>query len=130
MHTIGEISMAYCSHCGAQIAEDANFCPKCGTKTPAGKTAKVPYPSDEFQDAFYRVGTELERAFTIAAHETHAALKKASENIQQKNTTQTSQASQEGTVVCQNCGAKNVTGAVFCYSCGKRVGPESGSGST
>ncbi len=122
--------MVFCSHCGAQIAEDANFCPKCGTKTPAGKTAKVAYPSDEFQDAFYRVGTELERAFTIAAHETHAALKKASENIQQKNTAQTSQASQEGTVVCQNCGAKNVTGAVFCYSCGKHVGIESGSGST
>ncbi len=119
--------MVYCSNCGAQIADDANFCPKCGTKTPVGKTAKVAYPSDELQDAFYRVGTELERAFTIAAHETHAALKRASDNIQQKSSTaQSSQTAQEGTVVCPNCGAKNVAGAIFCYNCGKKITAEGG----
>jgi uncharacterized membrane protein YvbJ len=117
--------MVYCSHCGAQLAEDAYFCPKCGTKTPLGKTAKAQYPSDELQDAFYRVGTELERAFTIAAHETHAALKKASDSIQQKNSAaQSSRPAQEGTVVCPNCGTKNVSGAVFCSNCGKRITPE------
>jgi ribosomal protein L40E len=117
--------MVYCSHCGALLAEDAYFCPKCGTKTPLGKTSKVSYPSDELQDAFYRVGTELERAFTIAAHETHAALKKASDSIQQKSaSTQSTQSTQEGTVTCPNCGAKNVAGAVFCSNCGKRIAPE------
>jgi ribosomal protein L40E len=117
--------MVYCSHCGAQVADDAYFCPKCGTKTLVGKTAKVAYPSDELQDAFYRVGTELERAFTIAAHETHAALKKASDNIQQKTSTeQTSQTAQENTITCPHCGAKNVAGAVFCHSCGKKIAPE------
>ena len=121
--------MVYCSHCGAQLADDANFCPRCGTKTAVGKQSKVQYPADELQDAFYRVGTELERAFTIAAHETHAALKRASDNIQQKNTSaQATQAKQEGTVTCSNCGAKNVAGAVFCYNCGNRIAVE-GTGS-
>jgi len=119
--------MVYCSHCGAQIAEDANFCPKCGTKTPVGKSAKIAYPSDELQDVFYRVGTELERAFTVAAHETHAALKRASDNIQQKTPSQPSQTVQEDTLVCPHCGAKNVSGAIFCNNCGKRITPESGS---
>jgi uncharacterized membrane protein YvbJ len=113
--------MVYCSHCGGQVADDIYFCPKCGTKTAAGKTAKVSYPSDELQDAFYRVGTELERAFTIAARETQAALKKASDNIQQKTSTQSSQAAQEGAVSCPHCGAKNVSGAIFCNTCGKKI---------
>jgi uncharacterized OB-fold protein len=116
--------MVYCSNCGAAVADDANFCPKCGTKTPAGKAAKVAYPSDELRDVFYQVGTELEKAFNLAAKETHAALKKASENFQQK-TAQPSQAANGATVPCPNCGAKNVSGAVFCYSCGKRIAAES-----
>ncbi|MCX6644569.1 MAG: zinc ribbon domain-containing protein, partial [Candidatus Bathyarchaeota archaeon] len=61
--------MVYCSNCGEKIADDANFCPKCGTKTDKGKTANAAYPSDELRDAFYKVGIELERAFTIAARE-------------------------------------------------------------
>lgn len=120
--------MVYCSNCGNQIADDVFFCPKCGTKTAAGKTAKVAYPADELKDVFYQVGTELERAFTMAAKETHAAFKRASEDFRQKNgSAQASQAPQQDTVVCPNCGAKNVSGAVFCYSCGKRVAPETAS---
>lgn len=119
--------MVYCSNCGTQIADDANFCPQCGTRTLQGKNAKAPYPSDEIQDAFYRVGVELERAFTIAAHETHAALKKARDNMQQKTTS--AQAAHEDLVVCPNCETKNILGAVFCNNCGKRIMSES-SGST
>jgi ribosomal protein L40E len=123
--------MVYCSHCGAQVAEDAYFCPKCGTKTLAGKQAKVMYPTDELQDAFYHVGQELERAFTIAAHETHAAFRRVSENVQQKNTAPTdSQTQQANGVTCPSCGAKNVQGAVFCVSCGKKIAAESSPAST
>jgi uncharacterized membrane protein YvbJ len=114
--------MVYCSNCGIQIADDANFCPKCGTRTLQGKNAKASYPSDEIQDAFYRVGIELERAFTIAAHETHAALKKARDNMQQKTTP--TQPTTEDSVVCPDCGTKNVIGAVFCNNCGKRISTE------
>jgi uncharacterized membrane protein YvbJ len=108
--------MVYCSNCGEKIPEDALFCPKCGTKTPKGKASNVSYPSDELQDAFYRVGIELERAFTMAAHETHQAIKRASENMHQKNAPNT-----QGTVACSSCGTKNVSGAVFCNNCGSKV---------
>ena len=114
--------MVYCSNCGTQIADDANFCPKCGTRTVQGKNAKASDPSGEIQDALYRVGIELERAFTIAAHETHVALKKAKDNMQQKTTS--TQATPEEVAVCPNCGTKNALGAVFCNNCGKRITPE------
>ena len=117
--------MVYCSKCGAQITDDANFCAKCGTKTPLGRSAKADYPSDELRDSFYQVGQELEKAFIIAAKETHEAFKKVSENIQQK--TQANQ--KEQGVLCANCGAKNISSAIFCNSCGKRLVSES-SGST
>jgi ribosomal protein L40E len=122
------LKLVYCSNCGTQIADEANFCPKCGTKTSQGKAAKVAYPPDELRDIFYQVGTELEKAFTIAAKETHSALKKASENFQQKSSsTQTGQATNEDTVLCPHCGAKNISDAIFCHTCGKRIANESGS---
>jgi ribosomal protein L40E len=106
----------YCSNCGAKIADDAYFCPKCGKKTQVGKAAKATYPSDELQDAFYQVGIELERAFTLAARETHQAILKARDNLQQKQ-------AQRATVACSKCNAKNPVGSVFCYSCGARLAP-------
>ena len=108
--------MVYCSNCGARIADDAYFCPKCGTKTAIGKNAKVAYPSDELRDAFYQVGVELERAFNIAAHETHQAILKARDNLQQKP-------AQPQTVTCPKCGAKNPAGAIYCSACGARLAP-------
>jgi len=111
--------MVYCSNCGEKIPDDAYFCPKCGTKTPKGNAAHAAYPSEELRDAFYKVGIELERAFSMAAHETHAAIKKASENMQQKTASST-----QGPVVCTSCGTKNVSGAVFCNNCGTKVAPD------
>jgi membrane protease subunit (stomatin/prohibitin family) len=118
--------MVYCSNCGEKIADDAYFCPKCGTKTPKGKASNVTYPSDELRDAFYKVGVELERAFSMAARETHQAIKKANENMQQKTAS-----NRQGTIVCTSCRTKNVSGAVFCHNCGAKVSPsESSQGST
>jgi ribosomal protein L40E len=110
--------MAYCSHCGEKLPDDALFCPKCGTKTLKGKASNVTYPSDELQDAFYKVGVELERAFSIAAHETHQAIKKASASMQQKTS------SSKDTVVCPKCGTKNVSSANFCNNCGAKLASE------
>ncbi|MCL5949357.1 MAG: zinc-ribbon domain-containing protein [Candidatus Bathyarchaeota archaeon] len=112
--------MVYCSNCGTKIDDEAYFCFKCGTKTQAGKTAKAMYPSDELRDAFYQVGLELEKAFTLAARETQAAFKKVSENMQQK-TSSTQQTPVQNTVACTSCGTKNVSGAVFCSNCGIKV---------
>jgi ribosomal protein L40E len=116
--------MVYCSNCGTKLDDDAYFCFKCGTKTLAGKSAKAMYPSDELRDAFYQVGLELEKAFTLAAKETQAAFKKVSENVQQKPAS-----SPQGKVICTSCGSKNVSGAVFCHSCGAKVASEEPKGS-
>ncbi len=120
--------LVYCSNCGAKIDDDANFCPKCGTKTVKGRSSNTPYPSDEIRDAMYNVGVELERAFTIAARETHAAFKRAKENMQQKNTTTSTQSSEAG-IVCPKCGTKNPSGAVFCSNCGAKLTSDVSSGS-
>ena len=74
------------------------------------------YPSDELRDAFYKAGLELERAFTIAARETHAALQKAAANVQGKP------AKQEP-IICPKCSARNVYGSIFCNNCGTRIAP-------
>jgi uncharacterized OB-fold protein len=116
--------MVYCSNCGTKLDDDSYFCYKCGTKTQAGKNAKAMYPSDELRDAFYQVGLELEKAFTLAAKETQAAFKKVSENAQQK----TASSPQEN-VVCSSCGSKNISGAVFCQSCGAKAASEEPKGS-
>jgi DNA-directed RNA polymerase subunit M/transcription elongation factor TFIIS len=119
--------LVYCSNCGSKIDDEAYFCPKCGTKTPKGKAAKAAYPSDEIRDAFYHVGIELERAFTIAAKETHSAFKRVSEDLQGKPSATKSQS----LVTCPKCGTKNPTGSVFCYNCGSRIIPvEESQGST
>ena len=111
--------MVNCSNCGEKIADDVNFCPKCGLKTAKGRAANVVYPSDELRDAFYSVGVELEKAFNIAARETHSAIQKAKENWQK--------AVQPETVACTNCRSKNSSGSVFCNSCGARITPTEGS---
>ncbi len=108
--------MVYCSNCGGKTPDNAYFCPKCGTKTPKGKASNVNYPSDELRDAFYKVGIELERAFTTAAHETHQAFKKATENIQEKTASNGKQ-----NILCSNCGSKNAPGAVFRSNCGTKL---------
>jgi len=109
--------MVYCSNCGEKIADDAYFCPKCGTKTEKGKAAKAAYPADELRDAFYQVGIELERAFNLAARETHSAIQRARENWQQKP-------SQQQTVTCTKCTTKNPHNSVFCHSCGTKLAQE------
>jgi membrane protease subunit (stomatin/prohibitin family) len=106
--------LGYCTNCGEKIADDANFCPKCGTKTPKGKAANAVYPSDQLTDAFYMVGVELEKAFTLAARETHAAIQKAKEDLRQKP-------ARQQTAACPKCNSKNPSGAIFCYNCGARI---------
>ena len=105
--------MVYCSNCGTQIADDAYFCSKCGTKTEKGRSAKAVYPADELRDAFYQVGIELENAFNIATRETHSAIQKVKENWQQQ--------AQPKTVTCSKCTTKNPNDAVFCHSCGAKL---------
>ena len=106
--------MVYCSNCGEKISEDAYFCPRCGAKTMKGAEANAKYPSDEVREAFTRMGLELEKAFSTAAVEIHAAFKKAAAEMKTKPAEQEAMA-------CQNCGAKNQVGAIFCRNCGNKL---------
>jgi hypothetical protein len=121
-------NLVYCSNCGSKIDDEAYFCPACGTKTLKGKAAKAAYPADEFRDAFYNIGIELERAFNIAAHETHEAFKRARDNVQQKTA---APASPNQTVVCPKCDTKNSADSIFCNNCGNKLAStEESQGST
>jgi len=104
--------LVYCSNCGAQIADDAYFCPKCGVKTKKGRDNDVLYPTDRLTDAFYAVGVELEKAFNQAARETHAAIQRAKDNLPPRMN-----------VTCPKCNTKNPSGAIFCINCGNRIAP-------
>ncbi len=109
--------MVYCSNCGAKIDDETYFCPKCGVRTPQGKAAHATYPTDELKDAFYQVGVELEKAFTIAAQEMHTAFKKVREDMQQKSANYDAQKM----INCSKCGTKNPPDSVFCSNCGAKL---------
>ena len=109
--------MVNCSNCGEKIADDANFCPKCGTKTAKGRAANVVYPSDELRDAFYSVGIELEKAFNIAARETHAAIKKQKRTVQQKPV------QPQETVACTKCRHKESFWRSFLQQLWTKIAP-------
>jgi Zn finger protein HypA/HybF involved in hydrogenase expression len=102
--------LVYCTKCGEKLAEDAYFCPKCGTKTQKGIDANVPTPADELREAFSRVGVEMEKAFLVVAKEAHNAFQKAKENIQQ---------AQQPTQ-CVSCQTSIAVNSVYCSKCGAK----------
>jgi ribosomal protein L40E len=108
--------MAYCSNCGEKLPEDANFCPKCGTRTALGAEANVPAFSDEMRQAFAKMNTEIEKAFTIAAKEIRAAFREAGENVQKSM--------EKEQVICGDCHEPNPGGSLYCFKCGKKLEPK------
>jgi len=105
--------MTFCSRCGKRLPQDAEFCPKCGTK--AGTSAR---PSDEMKETLTRMSQEMEKAFLIAAREMQEAFKSARKNIQETIKTET--------LICSSCGEKNSANAVFCFKCGKNISGPTG----
>lgn len=61
--------MVFCSNCGEKLPEDANFCTKCGFRTKLGVEAGVLPPTEDWREAFSKMGVEMEKAFQTAAKE-------------------------------------------------------------
>ena len=104
--------MGFCSNCGEELPEDAYFCPKCGVRTRKGVEAGVSTPLEELNYALSKMGEEMEKAFVTAAKEIQRAVRTVRESVR---------SGFKQTVVCSQCGERNVDGAVFCSNCGKKI---------
>jgi uncharacterized membrane protein YvbJ len=107
------LRMAYCSSCGQKLEEAFYFCPKCGAKTIAGKTAGVTEPWESMREAFETAGEEMRKAFQKAGEEMRKAFAEARTQVRARGTA--------GSVSCPNCSAQNPHGAEFCQKCGKPI---------
>jgi len=74
------IYMTYCSKCGQQLPEEANFCPQCGFRTKRGEDAGLYTPAQEVREALIKAGDEMEKAFVTAAKEIRKAFAAAKES--------------------------------------------------
>lgn len=105
--------MVFCSKCGKELGNEANFCLQCGVRTLKGETDGVPIPQDWLTSGLSQLGKELESALTMAAQEVERALKTTKEKIQE---------SSRKSVICPHCGEKSPrSDAQFCYKCGKKI---------
>jgi uncharacterized membrane protein YvbJ len=73
--------MVYCTRCGVQLPEDANFCPKCGVRTQKGREMNVSLPAESLREALAIAGKEVEKALQVAAKEIEKAFKAVQDEI-------------------------------------------------
>jgi len=107
------VFVEYCTRCGKQLPEKAYFCPNCGVRTVRGTEAGVSIPVEQWKESFHEAGKEIEKAFSIAAKEMENAFRTARENVRES--------SSKGSVVCSQCGDKNLKDSDFCHNCGKKL---------
>ena len=105
--------MAYCSKCGQKLEEDFYFCPKCGARTVAGKTAGATDPWENMRKAFETAGEEMRKAFLKAGEEMRKAFAETRTQVRTHGTVRS--------VRRPNCSAQNPYGTKFCQKCGKPI---------
>ncbi len=105
--------MVFCSNCSEKLPDDANFCTKCGFRTKHGVEAGVSAPTEDWREAFSKMGVEMEKAFQTAAKEIQKALKTVKEDFKESRSRQP--------VTCKSCGEKSPTKATFCTKCGEKL---------
>jgi predicted amidophosphoribosyltransferase len=116
--------MANCRGCGDELAQDANFCPKCGLRTEKGekegvKTPLTPRPEWEKDlETAMNNGTKLmEDAFQAAKK----GLQAAADEISVEMGKARGRARTLNPVYCPKCGGKNPGDARYCTVCGKEI---------
>jgi len=95
----------FCSQCGEELPETANFCLKCGVMTRQGIEADVPSPwkwDEEVEKTLSTVAKELEKTFETVREKIHTSIKGES-------------------IICPHCGGKNQSGSKFCSKCGNEL---------
>ena len=103
--------MVYCSRCGRELPEEANFCPKCGARSKKGREEGINIPREELREGLATIGVEIEAALSEAGREVQQALGEARDSIRE--------AAGRKTLVCPHCGERNRSAARFCHGCGK-----------
>ena len=103
----------FCSSCGKELSKNAYLCPNCGMRTRMGVEVGAGGPREEVREAFRRMEEESEKAFETAGREIEKAFKTARKEIRE--------ATKKESVVCPDCGEKNLGDAKFCYKCGKKL---------
>lgn len=78
--------MTFCSKCGQQLPENANFCPQCGFRTKRGEEVGLYTPAQEVREALVKVGDEMEKAFVTAAKEIRKAFATPKESREEDRT--------------------------------------------
>jgi len=117
--------MVYCSNCGRQVDDDANFCPKCGVRTEKGVSEGVssPWFSDprwrqDIDSALQKAGKSIDEGLKVARDSLRDAAKRVEEEVQ---TARKDFRERAGPVFCKACGQENTRYARFCTKCGKEL---------
>lgn len=95
----------FCSQCGEELPETANFCLKCGVMTSKGVDAGVSSPwkwDKEVEKTLSTVAKEMEKAFVTVRETIQKSIKREP-------------------IICPQCEEKNLYGSKFCYKCGKEL---------
>ena len=108
----------FCSHCGEDVPDNTNFCPKCGVRTVTGVKENVAIPrqrnwEEELESTAERIGEEMEKAFTIAGRELEKAVQRIKSEVEKTTV--------KGSVNCTSCGERNQQNTNFCYKCGTEL---------
>jgi predicted amidophosphoribosyltransferase len=118
------IIVIYCASCGKQIDDEANFCPKCGTRTAKAVRDGVSIPFSETQ-----MKADIERAIAQASKAIDEGVKIAQIALQDVVTRVDEEVriargksrDTSAPFFCIACGGENNRTAKYCMKCGKEL---------
>jgi len=118
------MKLVYCSNCGKELNDDANFCTSCGTRTPKGikEGVSIPWAETEIKqdldNALQKASKAIDEGVKTAreslkevAAEIDKELKSAKEKVKER----------KQPVFCAVCGQENTRLAKYCTKCGNAL---------
>lgn len=116
--------MVFCSSCGKQLEDDANFCPTCGTRTEKGLKdgVTIPWTETQVKQDVDRALREASRALDDGVRIARSALQDVAQRVDNEvRTARERQRQREQAMYCRQCGHQNQPGARFCSGCGQKL---------